>query len=231
MYMYVYVHTYTYTYIYIHVYICIHIYMYIYIYIYTYMYIHKYIDVKTYTHEKQPIHIERDPYFWKKLWQIKKNTFLWRHFVCCAAHMKRDLLLWKETHSSDNRLLQIKRNTFLPAHNLQNDATAPHAHEKDVYIWKETYSFKKRPTHLKRDLYKYKGTYFYLSTTYKMTPQLHTHMRKDLLIWKQEEKNCWLNTTYKMTPQFHTHCKDVYIRKETYSSEKRPTHPRRDVYV
>ena len=136
------------------------------------MKIDRHIWTETYTYGKRPTYKERD---------VKEGseTRLESMVLCFqrrfATHVKRNLLIWKETCIYEKRPIQcLWWNAFLVA---------------EVHpILKEPYKYDMKPAYTKRDVWKRDQTY--------MQRDLHiwretTRMQKDLHIWETTYTERW----------------------------------------
>jgi len=128
-----------------------------------------------------------------------------------------------DTSTCEKKLICAKRELYL--YGVRHSVS-------HLYISKETYVSQKRPKYLKRNLYmKIENCIFMASVTASVTCMylkrpMHqkklTRLKRDIYISKE---------TY-TSQKRHIHLKrDIYISKEKCTSEKRHIHLKRDTYI
>ena len=135
--------------------------------------------------------------------------------------MKRDLHMWKETYTYDNRTTMKSQPAPLQLHRhmcrslvicIGLHSKRPKHMKRDLHIWKETYTYDQRPTHMTRDLHIWPETY-----TYEKRPT-HTTIER---LWKANSP--LHNFTPIRSTSSHTR---THTRTHTHTpSMKKPTRP------
>ena len=111
-------------------------------------------------------------FFFLTEWNVQNNTIAPHTYQRCV-HTKRDLLIWKETYSSEKRPIHLKRGLLI----REETYTCKKGHvstwtqhtqrrhsftrtwqrrvhmKRDLLIWKETYSSEKRPLRIQREIF------------------------------------------------------------------------------